>query len=442
MSLLEREEAQLLLKDATMTASTVRGCRHRLRAFLERYLPLFYRQEQREHAQLVLQGRLSHLDRKTCEPIARQAGVERKPIQVFVGSGKWDDEAVQGELRRHVAETFRDSDATFVLDGSAFPKKGAESCGVQRQWCGRLGKLDNCQVGVFLSCVSQGQVGPLGRRLYLPRAWANDTARRHKCHVPPTVRFAEKWQLGLKLIEQARDVPHGWIVTDDEFGRVSSFRKKLRRRGERYVVDVPCNTLVRVLETGDPPTNSARKGKRKRGRPRLPPWLRVDDWAKQQPASDWQRLEVRPGEMGPLVVEVLYTEVQTRDRSRERLVVIRTVEAVPKTHYCLSNAKATVPVDEIVWAHDDRHRIEEMFELGNGEVGLDHYEVRSWVGWHHHMTLSLLALWFVVMERQRVGEKNTGDHSAAGPPDLQRTSPATTANGRKNRRDHHRSTAA
>jgi SRSO17 transposase len=404
--------------------------------FLGRYLPLFYRQEQRELAQLVMQGRLSHLDRKTCEPIARQAGVERKPVQRFVGAGKWDDEAVQGELRRHVAETFDDEDATFALDGSAFPKKGTESCGVQRQWCGRLGKLDNCQVGVFLSCVSQGRVGPLGRRLYLPKEWAKDKVRRAKCHVPHGVRFAEKWRLGLKLIEQARGVPHGWIVADDEYGRVSQFRAKLRRRHERYVLDVPCDTLVRVRETATAIASPRRKVKAKRGRPRQPPWMRVDVWASQQPASRWQRIEVRAGEKGPLAVEVLHAPVEVSDKSHERLLVIRTLEAVSKTHYCLSNAAPDVLVDEIVRARDDRHRIEEMFELGNGEVGLDHYEVRSWVGWHHHMTLSLLALWFLVLERQRVGGKNAGHHRAAGAGNLQ-PSAATAAADRRNHRRHH-----
>ena len=445
MSLLERKEAKLLLEDATLTASTVRGCRQRLTRFLQRYLPLFYREEQRGHAQLVIQGRLSHLDRKTCEPIARQAGVERKPLQQFVGAGKWDDEAVMGEVRRDVAESFDDPDATFVLDPSGFPKKGTESCGVQRQWCGRLGKVDNCQAGVFLSCVSEGRVGPLGRRLYLPRQWAQDTARRHKCHVPRGVRFAEKWQLGLKLIEQARDVPHGWVVGDDELGRVGKFRAKLRKRGERYVLDVPCNTLVRVLEgnsSAGPRRKGTVKGQGKRGRPRLPPWVRVDEWAAQQPASRWQPIEVRPGEKGPLVVEVLHALVETRDKSRERLLVIRTVEAAAKTHYSLSNAAASVPVEEIVWAHDDRHRIEEMFEFGNGEVGLDHYEVRSWVGWHHHMTLSLLALWFLVLERQRVGKKNTGDHSAASSGNLQLLATAARADRGQDRRHDQQCPAA
>jgi SRSO17 transposase len=441
MSLLDREEAKLLLGDATLEASTVRGCRQRLTGFLQRYLPFFYRAEQRGHAELVIRGRLSHLDRKTCEPIARQAGVQRKPVQQFVGGGKWDDEAVMGELRRHVAESLRDPDATFVLDGSAFPKKGTESCGVQRQWCGRLGKVDNCQVGVFLSCVSEGRAGPLGRRLYLPHSWAENTARRRKCHVPHSVRFAEKWQLGLKLIEQAQDVPHGWIVADDEFGRVSQFRAKLRRRRQRYVLDVPCDTLIRtrvvVSPLASPGGKRKAQGKKKRGRPRLPPWVRVETWARQQPAARWQRIEVRPGEKRPLVVEVLHAAVELRDKSQERLLVIRTVEAEPKTHYCLSNAAASVPVDEIVWAHDDRHRIEEMFALGNGEVGLDHYEVRSWVGWHHHMTLSLLGLWFLVLERQRVGEKNTGDHRATSAADLQPSPPAARAHSGQDRRNRH-----
>lgn len=403
MSLLERTEAEVLLDDATVSASTVRGCRQRLTGFLERYLPLFYRREQRETARLVIEGRLSHLDRKTCEPIARQAGVQRKPVQQFVGGGKWDDEAVMEEVRRHVAEEFDDPDATFVLDGSAFPKKGTESCGVQRQWCGRLGKVDNCQVGVFLACVSQGRVGPLGRRLYLPEEWAQSPERRRKCHVPSGVRFAEKWQLGLRLIEQARRVPHGWVVADDEFGRVNAFRAKLRQRRQRYVVDVPCNTLIRVGEGGSSPARAKGKGKRRRGG--KPPWIRADAWVAKQPASRWQRIEVRPGEKGPLVVETLHAVVETKGKARERLTVIRTVEAQPKTHYTMSNAAERVSVEEIVWAHDDRHRIEDMFELGNGEVGLDHYEVRSWVGWHHHMTLSLLALWFLVLEQHRVKKK-------------------------------------
>src|SRR3954464_9416779 len=163
ISLLDHPEAQALLKDATVSADTVRACSDRLTGFLERYLPRFYRVEQRATATLVIRGRLSGLERKTSEPIAIEAGFPRKPIQFFVGSGKWDDEAVMAELRAHVGEGLAASDGVVVVDGSAFPKKGTESCGVPRQWCGRLGKVDNCQVGVFLAYAGGDSYAPLDR---------------------------------------------------------------------------------------------------------------------------------------------------------------------------------------------------------------------------------------------------------------------------------------
>jgi hypothetical protein len=197
------------------------------------------------------------------------------------------------------------------------------------------------------------------------------------------------------------------------------------------VLDVPCNTLVRVCEPGTGAARAKRKGPRPRGRPRKPPFVRVDQWAAAQPAAGWQRLELRAGELGPLLVEVLHAEAETRQGRRvgvrERLLVIRTVEANPKTHYCLSNAPPEVPWEDCASARMERRRVEEMFALGNGEVGLNHYEVRSWAGWHHHMTLSLLALWFLVLERQQVGEKNPGDHCAAGAGDLQSPAAASRA---------------
>src|SRR5436305_2757860 len=181
-SLLERPEAVALLEDAAVSAAAVRGCQNRLQQFLQRYLPCFYREEQRDLAQVVLQGKLSKLERKTSEPIAYLAGRERKPVQHFVGAGAWDDEAVMAELRRHVAEELADPEAVLVLDPSAFAKKGTASCGVARQWCGRLGKVDNCQVGVFLAYVTTAGYAPLDRQLYLPKEWAEDDRRREEGH--------------------------------------------------------------------------------------------------------------------------------------------------------------------------------------------------------------------------------------------------------------------
>ena len=185
MALLEHPTAQALLADAEVSADAVKGCRRRLEDFLQRYLPRFYRVEQQELARVVLQGKLSNLQRKTSEPIAARAGRHRKPVQHFVGAGAWDDEAVMAELRRHVAQELADPDAVLVLDPSAFAKAGADSCGVARQWCGRLGKVDNCQVGVFLASAARTGYAPLDRRLFLPEDWADDPVRRGpSCFLP------------------------------------------------------------------------------------------------------------------------------------------------------------------------------------------------------------------------------------------------------------------
>ena len=420
-TILEHPDAQALLEAATLTPGQVNACSRRLRAFLPRYLAQFARSEQRDNATLILEGKLSGLDRKTSEPIAIQAGVPRNPLQAFVGSSPWDDEAVMAEVRSHVREEWADPNAVLVIDPSAFPKKGTHSCGVARPWCGRLGKVENCQVGVFLiyAC-RKGHVG-LDRRLYLPKEWDEDAKRRKECHVPEEVHYEERWRMALALLDRCRDIPHAWVTGDDEFGRPSEFRAALRQRGERYVLDVPCNTLVRDLEVKPP------RRKRKRGRKRKVPFERADEWAKRQPASRWKRMLVRAGEKGPLEVEAMTVRVQTKQEGRvgpeERLVVTRTVEENAKTSYHLSNAPSDVKLEEVVRGRSERHRVEEVFEEGNGEVGLDHYEVRSWVGWLHHMTLSLLALWFLALERGRVGgEKDTADgvatarglHAAAG----------------------------
>ena len=441
MSLLEHPEAQVLLDDATVSPDAVRDCTDRLTGFLQRYLPVFYRTEQRQNATTVIRGLLSGLERKTCEPIAIEAGLARKPIQFFVGSGKWDDEAVMAELRTHVREGLAEPEGVVVIDPSGFPKKGTQSCGVDRQWCGRLGKVDNCQIGVFLAYAARAGYAPLDRRLYLPKDWANDGARREKCHVPPEVRFQETWRIALELLDRSLPgLPHGWIVGDDELGRAAEFRAGLRQRSERYVLDVPCNTTVRDLERRRPPRKKAGVGRK-----REVPFRRADAWAASQPESRWERITVRGGEKGPLVVDAMSVRVRTKQDRRigpeERLVVIRPV-GESRIDYALSNAGPEVPLAEVVGAQRQRHRIEEVFGAGKGEVGLDHYEVRSWVGWHHHMTLSLVAMWFLCLERRRVGGGNAGDHRVADEADLHTVAPPSGPESRGDRRGDHASAAA
>src|SRR5262249_33301575 len=255
-----------------------------------------------ELARVVLQGKLGNLQRKTSEPIAAQAGRPRKPVQHFVGAGCWNDEAVMAELRQHVAEELADAAAALVLDPSALPKSGSDSCGVGRQWCGRLGKLDNCQVGVFLAYVSARGQALADRRLYLPGEWTEDAGRRQQTHVPEEVSFQESWRIGLELLDRSgAELPFAWVAGDDEFGRCTEFRAQLRRRRLRYVLDVPCNTLIRDL--GEEPAP---------GRWR-PPWRRVDEWAQLQPRRRWHKVPLGDGSKGPKVVWAAEAWVQTKD---------------------------------------------------------------------------------------------------------------------------------
>jgi SRSO17 transposase len=395
MSLLEHPEALALLADAELSSQAVVGCRDRLVAFLQRYLPWFYRTEQRAAATVIIHGKLSNLKRKTIEPIARQAKRKRKALQDFVGCGKWDDDAVQRQLCEHVGAELGDAQAVLVVDPSGFAKKGTESCGVARQWCGQLAKVENCQVGVFLTYAAARGHTLVAGRLYLPKEWAADDQRRAKCHVPKDVIFQEKWRIGLDLLERVSPwLPHGWVTGDDELGRVTEFRAQLRFRRERYVLDVPSNTLVREI---DP--------QRRRGA-----FERIEVWAARQPAPRWKTLTIRDGEKEPLRVRALQRRVQSKDEDgrvgpAETAVVIQTLGREPRTSYALSNAARTEKLAPVVRAKLERHRVEEDLKTGKQEVGLGHYEVRSWVGWHHHLTLSLLALWFVVLETMRLKKK-------------------------------------
>jgi SRSO17 transposase len=431
MDILGHTDAQALLADANLSADAVRSCADALEAFVARYLPRFARTEHRRHARTVLRGKLTGLERKTTEPIATQAHQKRRPLQQFVGAGAWDDHAVLSELRHHVAAELGPA-GTFILDGSAFAKKGEASCGVARQWCGRLGKVENCQVGVFLAYATPRGQALLDARLYLTQDWAADADRRLQTHVPTAVTFAEKWRQGLALLDGARaDLRGAWVVGDDEFGRCSELRAALRIRRLRYVLDVPCNTLVRDPMERRPPSPEG-------GRPRLAEFQRVDQWVARQPGGRWRKVKVRDGEKGPRQVKVLRATVQAKEEDghvgpRERLVVIRTCAAKAQTWYTLSNAR-----DEkravLARVHGQRHGIEELLGEGKGEVGLGHYEVRSWVGWHHHMTLSLLALWFLQVERLRLGGKNARGDRGAGAGGVHGTAPGARGGRRADRR--------
>lgn len=409
MSILEHPTAQALLDEAVLTEEQVVELSQRIQPFLQRYLPRFQREEQRFNAELILKGKLSDLSRKTSEPIAHLFGVRREVLEDFIGASPWSDDSVLGELRCHVKEAWNDPEGVLSGDGSSFPKKGEHSCGVKRQWCGRLGKVENCQIGIFLGYACRHGQTLLAHRLFLPPEWADDKERREKAGVPDDVAYKEMWEILIDEIDLCKDVPHSWVTADSEFGRVNEFRAGLRDRNERYVVDVREDLRMRDLHAEPPPRNGTT------GRiPSVPPETSAQAWTEAKPESAWNRFEIRGGEKGPLVVEAMQTWVETFEASRigpkERFTVIRTVNAEEKKiWYTLSNADESVPLKRVVWAHAQRHWQEQNFKEGKSEIGLGQYETRTWRGWHHHMTMSLLALWFLGLERDRV-KKNACDN--------------------------------
>jgi len=317
-----------------------------------------------------------------------------------------------------VGEQLGEADGVIVFDPSAFPKSGRESVGVARQWCGRLGKIDNCQVGIFMGYVSSREHALVDMRLYLPKEWTKDRKRRKKAGVPKEVRYRTRHQLCLTMLETNGDkLPHCWVTGDDEMGRPYWFRRRLDELTERYLLAVPSNTLVRDLDA-DPPEYSGHGRRPKR------PWTRVDRRTQSFDKKDWTVIDVRDGAKGPLVVEAVKRRVVARtDKGQEGheevFVVIRYKDRddrrVVKTDYYLSNGTFETELAEFIRAAKAEHRVEECIGRSKSEAGLADYEVRTWRGWHHHQTLSLIATWFLVTETRRGKKIHAGDYGSPTP---------------------------
>jgi SRSO17 transposase len=389
----------------------------RLAEFMKPFVGSLARADQRHYAQTVVQGLCSDLQRKNAESIAYHFGLDRKTIQHFVGGSGWDDVPLRAELARQIARELGDAEGVIVFDPSGFPKAGRESVGVARQWCGRLGKIDNCQVGLFLGYVSRHGHALVDGDLFLPEEWTKDKPRMRKAQVPKEKqRHRTRHETFLQLLDRhGPNLPHGWIAGDDELGRPVQFRRDLQARNERYLLAVPCNTKVHLRSSAEPKnertSDAALHFTQRSGD-------RVDQWTNEQPADSWQRFDVRDTEKGPLLVEALRCAVATGNRSAaglacETLVVIRYLDRdrhVVKRDYYLSNAPDDTPLLELVRVAKAAHRIEECFERGKGEAGMADYEVRNWIGWQHHQTLSLLAAWFLTGETRRGEKKDTCHH--------------------------------
>jgi SRSO17 transposase len=416
-----REE---LLRDCLVSPDVFRQMVDRLGEFVMPYQQALETEADPHSMHLYLQGLLSHLHRKNAETIAALVDVERQVIQDFIGTAPWNHRPLIQVLVGQVADRLGEPDGIIAFDPSSFPKRGTHSVGVKRQWCGHRGKVDTCQVGVFMGYVSAQDHALLDFRLSLPQEWARDEQRRQECHVPSEVRYQTRQEQCLEMLDEwGEQVPHGWVTGDDELGRHTRFRGELRARGERYVLGVPCTTTMRDLEAPLP----AYQG---RGRRPKSPWQSVTQWRQGLEAEAWTSLTLRDGEKGPVAIEMVKCRVQTRiERKRtgpaEWLVVTRRPLADERTlepkaspdaadqdaryryqYYltptCVSKMELEEPsLAELARVIKAGACIEASFKRGKGEVGMDAYQVRTWQGWHHHMALSLMAVWFLIGETHR-----------------------------------------
>jgi len=229
----------------------------RLKEFVEPFAERLWRTEQKDHARRYIEGLPSDLESKNAESIAYLHGLNRKAIQHFLGESAWDHEPLVDELVRQVAAETGEADGVLVIDPSAHGKKGNDSVGVKPQWNGRPGKIDNCQVGIYLAYASRKEHVLVDERLFLPEEWADDRQRRDKCGVPKDVRFQTRHEPALQMLRAHRKrLPHAWVAGGDEMGRPARFRASLRAMRETYLLAVPSNTKVRDLE-GRAPTPGA-----------------------------------------------------------------------------------------------------------------------------------------------------------------------------------------
>jgi SRSO17 transposase len=411
-----QERKAAVLEECKLAPQVFEDVMPRLEQFMQPFVQNLARREQIEHARTLLRGLLSDLEDKNVESIAYRFGQRRMPLQWFVGRSKWDDQPLRAELARQIGRDLGDPDGVLVFDPSSFPKSGYESVGVARQWCGRLGKVENCQVAVYLGYVSRHEHALVDTQLYLPKEWTKDKERMEKAGVPKGTKYRTRHELALEMLgEHGALLPHRWIAGDDEMGRPYWFRRDLQQRGEQYLLAVPSNTLVRDLEV-EPPTGSGK------GRPPVRPWTRVDKWVAAQPPSAWTTLEVRDGAKGPLIVEILKRRVAGRTDQQQQapdevLVIIRYKDRddqrVVKTDYYLSNGAAETALAEFGRVAKAEHRIEECLQRAKSEAGLGDYEVRNWTGWQHHQTLSLIATWFLLSETRRGKKIHPRDYAPA-----------------------------
>jgi SRSO17 transposase len=353
----------------------------------------FSRSEPRARVLSYLRGLLAPLERKNGWTLAEQAGeVNPDGMQRLLSTADWDADRVRDDVRDYVVEHLGDSDAVLVVDETGFLKKGNKSAGVARQYSGTAGRIENCQIGVFLGYAARAGRTFLDRELYLPKAWAEDRARCREAGIGDEVEFATKPELAIAMLTRALDagVPAAWLTGDEVYGQHPGLRRFCEGRGLSYVLAVPSNQYVWVAASG-------------RAAPRQ---TRAAALADAIAPQAFKRISAGAGAKGPRIYQWARVELHPRPDSNTRrwLLVRRSLSDGERAYYLCHPPTATSLAD-LVRIAGTRWAIEETFQTSKGEVGLDHYQVRRYDGWYRHITLAMFAHAFLTVTRAAAGKK-------------------------------------
>jgi SRSO17 transposase len=409
-----------------MTRDKVRAAARNVDIHFKRFGSVFGRRETQTHARVYLKGLLSGTRRKTCEAIALRfaetkdgtpcAEKEVVAMQSFITNGKWPAVEAMREVQAAFADELLPSCRNWaiglvgVLDESSFEKSGTESVGAARQYCGRLGKVENCQVGVFLVGVTPDGTCSLDQQLFLPEAWIKDRKRRCKTQVPKEIKYQSKPEIAAEMIRRTGEAGHvkfDWITGDALYGNSGPLRAALEASDQRYVLAVHSNLTVWFENPGDRTTVIlGTKGRKKHGMWRHPHCCSFEDLGKNIPADAWHPMKLREGTKGPLVYEFTRVRVwmpKEKERSQPGWAVFRrSLDRPGEMAYYFSNAGEETTLDELALVVSTRWRVEEYFEEAKKHLGMADYETRAWSSWHHHMSLVALAHFIVTLTRRDV----------------------------------------
>ena len=344
---------------------------------MDRIRPRFARYEPARHAGGLIQGLLSGLDRKNCWTIAEHRGdANPEALQHLLSRAKWDQDAARDDLRSYVRESFDDPAGILVVDETGDLKKGTSTVGVQRQYTGTAGRIENAQVAVYLTYTAARGHALIDRALYLPRCWVDDPARCAVAGIPADVEFATKPALALRMIGAALDagVSASWVAGDEVYGNDPSLRAGLRDRRVGYVMAVSCDHRI--------PTN---------GGP-----VRADSVARGLPPASWQRLSAGTGSKGERMYSWACLPLPPSDAGRE-WILLRRNDSTGELAFYRCYSPRLVALGDLVRVAGRRWTVEESFQTAKGQAGLDQHQVRTWTSWHRWVTLAMLAMAFLAV---------------------------------------------